>query len=588
MSRLILQRLALTITLSLGAGVMSGLLFFVLFTPEQRAFFGDSNAALWVTHLVTSILAGTIYAQLFARNQESYAEGLMSGIAYGVVVWVASIIIVPLLRGLAPGWTVEVAVQTLPLLITHIVLSSLLGLGCAFINRRFPLPPRIIEEKSPAENPTRVVVIGGGFAGVEVAQGLEKLFKERQRNDLEITVISKSNHLLFTPMLTEVVSGGVQGQHITPPLRTFFDDVTIIRGEPSHIDTNTRQIEVTIGSDDNRTITYDHLVLATGAVPNYFGNDNLEKYTIPFKSLPDAIYIRNHIISKLEQADSESDPERRKALLTFVVVGGGFAGVELIGGMNDFIRGSHWYYPNIPVDEIKLILIHAGETILPELSQDLGVYAQQKMEERGVTFRLKSRMSNATPEAAFVGDDVIPTYTTIWTAGNVPHPLGKEIGLPVNKRGAVIVNEQLQVQDHDNIWAVGDVALIPDLITGKNAPPTAQYATREGKVLAHNLYAAITSEKLKPFKHRSQGSLAVVGHQTAVAEVGGFKFSGLFAFLMWRAIYITKLPTFEKKVHVAIDWIIDLFFPRDITYVDPLAELAAAPQATQPTLQEVS
>jgi len=267
----------------------------------------------------------------------------------------------------------------------------------------------------------------------------------------------------------------------------------------------------------------------------------------------------------LERADAERDPQRRKALLTFVVTGGGFAGAELIGGLNDFVRGSLWYYPNIPPEDVSLILVHPGERILPELSPELAEYARERLEARGVTFRLQTRVTDAMPGAVMLSDgETIATETLIWTAGNRPHPLFRRLGLELDTHGAVKTDATLAVPGSPNVWAVGDCAAIPDHRTGQPAPPTAQHAQRQAAVLARNIHAVIRGGKIRRFSHRSLGSLAVLGYQTAIAEIYGLKFSGLLAWWLWRAIYLAKLPTLEKKIRVALDWTVDLFFPRDI------------------------
>jgi NADH dehydrogenase len=251
-------------------------------------------------------------------------------------------------------------------------------------------------------------------------------------------------------------------------------------------------------------------------------------------------------------------------MLTFVVAGGGFAGVELIGAINDFARGMLPYYPNIFLEELRLILVHSRDTILPELSPSLGKFAQEKLEERGVEFKLEMRVTGAKPGMVLLGDEVLPTETFVWTAGNKPNPVLETLGLPLTKRGQLEVNTELAVLNVSGLWAAGDCAQVPDLSTGKFAPPTAQHAVREGKVLGYNVAASIKGKPLKTFNFKTLGSLAALGHQLAVAEIMGYRFSGFLAWLMWRAIYLSKLPTLEKQVRVGLDWVLDIFFPPDI------------------------
>ncbi|MBZ0288069.1 MAG: FAD-dependent oxidoreductase, partial [Anaerolineae bacterium] len=332
--------------------------------------------------------------------------------------------------------------------------------------------------------------------------------------EVQITLVSNTNHLVFTPMLAEVTAGGVEAQHISPPLRAFFRHVRVIRGEPREIIITENRVTVSANEGTVTTLAYDHLVLALGAVPNFFGNTNLERYAFTFKSLADAIAIRNHVIDCLERADNETNPERRRTMLTFVVVGAGFAGSELIGGLNDFVRGSLWYYKHLQNNDVTLLLVHPGERILPELSEKLALYAEEKMAARGVMVRGGVRATNAGPGTVTIGDEVIFADTLIWTAGNLPNPLIRAIGCETDRRGAIITDEKLLVRGQSNIWAVGDCAAIPDVATGKNAPSSAQYALREAKTLGYNLHAVLNGREPKVFRHRSQGALAVVGHQT--------------------------------------------------------------------------
>jgi NADH dehydrogenase len=526
----------------------------------------DQSAIAWGVHALVSTGIGVLFALLFLTGERGqYAEQIMGGLTLGLLAWVTfTLNLWPVLAGRGAQWEAAQAGPTLPALVGYLLQGVLLG---ALSHRLVPaidIAPRL--EPAPSLTQRRIMVLGGGFAGVTTAQTLEKLFGDAP--DVEITLVSDTNHLLFTPMLSEVTAGGVEAQHITPPLRSFFHRARVIRGTPVDIDLNAQTITVESGASVRRAYAFEQLVLAMGAVPNFFGNKNLEEHSFTFKSLTDAIQIRNHIINVLERADTEPNPALRKALLTFVVVGGGFAGTELIGGLNDFIRGSLWYYPHIPHDEVSLVLIHPGERILPELSDSLGLYAQEKMEARGVSFRLKTRVTDAAPGQVMLGDETLAAETLIWTAGNVPHPFLSLVGVEKDKRGAVITDAMLTAKPNGagnaNLWAVGDCAAVPDLLTGKNCPPTAQHALREAKVVAHNIHAVMHGKPPKEFRFRSLGSFAVLGHLTAVAEIRGLRFSGMLAWLMWRGVYLVKLPTLEKRVRVLLDWIVDIFFPRDI------------------------
>jgi NADH dehydrogenase len=272
-----------------------------------------------------------------------------------------------------------------------------------------------------------------------------------------------------------------------------------------------------------------------------------------------------------ERADGETNPELRRRLLTFVVAGGGFAGVELAGALNDFGRGILADYPNLKPEDLNVVLVHSREHILPELSESLGRYAQEKMAARGVIFRLNARLKDFQPGVVLLSDGEIPAETLVWTAGTAPNPLLRVLPVERDKRGAVIVESTLAVKDHPGVWALGDCAAVTDSVTGKPCPPTAQFALREAPVLAKNIHAFWEGRPLRPFHFDSLGSLCVVGHQTACAELSipfarakSVRFSGLLAWAMWRGIYLAKLPGLERKIRVLMDWTVELFFPRDI------------------------
>ncbi len=281
-------------------------------------------------------------------------------------------------------------------------------------------------------------------------------------------------------------------------------------------------------------------------------------------------------------------------MLTFVIAGGGFSGAELGGALNDFARGMLADYPNLSADELRIILVHSRDRILPELSESLANYALERMRERGVTFELNARVSTARPGVVVIkrkepeGKDAakkaapveqeISTDTLVWTAGASPNPLLKELAIERDKRGAVVVENTLAAKGHDNLWALGDCAVVPDAKTGKPCPPTAQFALREARTLARNLHASIHGQPLTRFHFDSLGTLCVVGHHTACAEIKGYKFSGFFAWFLWRTLYLSTLPGLERKVRVVGDWTIELFFPRDIVQT---IDFDAHPEKTQ-------
>ena len=508
-------------------------------------------------------------AQIFAffdLRGGSAIDRAMTCAALGFSFWATiNVILLPLLAGQRPQWTAEGMRALFPALIGWLLFCFFLGIlsqAARELAKYFLGPESPARAPCPPEKMTQVVILGGGFAGVSTAEHLEKQF--RSDPTVSFTLISETNSWLFTPMLVEVATSGLEPTHITTPLRTSLKRTRVLRSRVTSIDLERRQVHL---KDEvpQTGIHYDHLILALGSVSNYLGNTAVAENALEFKTLADAMRIRNHVIDVFERADSEPDPGCRRALLTFVVAGGGFSGAELAGGLNDFARGIIADYPNLSTDDLRIILVHSRERILPELSQSLANYAMQRMRERGVIFKLNTRVTDARPGSISLSPaEEIPTETFVWTAGVTPNPILKELPIKHDSRGAVLVGRTLAIPDYGNVWALGDCASVSDTKTGKTCPPTAQVATREAVVLAHNIRACLLGRPVKPFCFKSLGSLCIVGYHTACAEIRGLKFSGLFAWLLWRGIYLSKLPGLERKVRVLTDWTLEIFFPRDI------------------------
>jgi NADH:ubiquinone reductase (H+-translocating) len=405
----------------------------------------------------------------------------------------------------------------------------------------------------------RVLILGGGFGGIYAA--LE--FERRREPDFDVTLVSQDNFFLFTPMLHEVAAGDLDLTHIVNPIRKMLRNVRFFEGEVLSVDMAKRQVTVSHGFDQHtHALDYDHLVLALGSITNFYDIPNLAETATQMKTLGDAVGLRNRLIEHLEEAATECAAKDRQRLLTFIVAGGGFAGVETIGSINDFFKAALPYYPTISGEMIKLVLVHPGEFVLPELGEELGRYASGKLANRGVEIRANTKITGVTPSAIELSDGTqIAAGTLVWTAGTCPPPLLHELDVPKERR-RLRVNETLEVEEHPNVWALGDCAMIPDQ-QGGFQPPTAQHASREGKVLAHNIVARSRGEKLIPFRFNTLGLLASIGWRTGVARIFGINFSGFLAWWLWRTIYLTKLPRTEKKVRVALDWTLDLFFSRD-------------------------
>ena len=568
------------------AGFAGGLVFWLTTlgmetTSVATGLLGLKLSGAWVLlHLLVATLAGGGLGAISTYQPLGYAAGISIGLLYGLFWWTAGpLTLEPLFYGDGPAWTIEEARMAFPSLFGHLLYGGLAGFGLyigVFVYNRVRPESPVTEGESVA--PTRVVILGGGFGGVNTAQALEKIFW--RDSSLEISLVSQSNYLLFTPMLAEVAGSALEPQHMCAPVRASLPRTRFYRSEVEEIDTDAKTVRIRgAPSVPAHTLPYDQLVLALGSVPNYFGLPGMEEYAFSLKTLKDATDLRNHVISQLEHADVNPDEEERRHQLTFVVAGGGFAGTELIAELFDLVHSVMRFYPNIRSEEMRFVLVHSRDRILPELGEELADYALRKLQMRGVEFVLNARVAGATPDSVYMNDgQEIPARTIVWTAGNQPNPALKTLPCERNRAGALLTESTLLVKGFENVWALGDCAVIPDPDReGQTYPPTAQHAIREGKALAKNIEATLRGKPLKPFRFRTIGLLVPLGHRTGAAEIRGLRFSGLLAWLMWRVIYLNLLPGFEKKMRVFLDWSIDLFFARDIV----LTAESKAPTLTQ-------
>ena len=413
----------------------------------------------------------------------------------------------------------------------------------------------------------RIVILGGGFGGVYAAMRLEKLLA--RENAVEVCLVSRDNFFLFTPMLHEIAASDLEITNIVNPLRKLLRQIEVIVGDVRQIDLPAKRVLISCDPHDYpQQIGYDHLVLALGSVTNFHNLPGSAEFALPMKSVSDAIRLRAQVLRHMEEANSQCNLSDRESLLTFVVAGGGFAGVETVAALNDFVREALPFYPSVREEMLRVILVHSGPVILPELGEALGRYTQKVLTGRGVDIRLNTRVKGVTEEnVSLVDGSSIPTHNLVWTAGTAPSPL--IFSLPCMKAGGrLLVDQSLRVPDWPDVWAVGDCAFVPDMRNpGKSHPPTAQHAMREGKIVAQNIVAALADRPLKSFSFRTIGLLASIGRRMGVARIFGFNFSGFFAWWMWRTIYLSKLPGLDKKIRVAFDWTLDLLFPKDVCAV---------------------
>jgi len=443
---------------------------------------------------------------------------------------------------------------------------------------------------------TRILILGGGFAGIEVLRQLQKAFQ----NDIgiDITLVSRDNFFLFTPMLPEISSGMIETRHIVTPLRVFCNRAKFYEADVESIDMDNKQVVIShrIGKQTNpiewrsHVLKYDYLVIALGSETNFFGMNEASKQAFTLKSLGDAIVLRNHVINMLEQADIEhEDLNLRTSLLTFVVIGGGFSGVEIVGELNDFVLDSikHFYH-NLEKAKIRRVLVNSGARILPEVTEELSEFALQKLRENGIEVILNTRVIDITSQGVKLNDGTnISTQTIVWAGGGKPPSLLSGLSCEHDKSGRLVTNDFLEVIGHtESVMALGDCASITDPNTGKSCPPTAQHAIRQGKIAAINLISTIKDQvnAKKKFDYKTKGVMTLIGKRNGVGILLGYKVQGFAAWWVWRSYYLLNLPTVEKKLRVMVDWFIDLFFKRDVTRLKtPMEETSVKLNTSEPS-----
>jgi len=418
----------------------------------------------------------------------------------------------------------------------------------------------------------RILILGGGFAGVECCLDLESYFKNTK--DVEITLVSEDNFLLFTPMLPQVASGTIETRHIVTAIRTLIDKTRFFEGKIKNIDPYGKTVTL-YGTAENRGVQlhYDFLVVALGSQTNFFGMKDVEENAYTMKTLNDAVVLRNRIIDMMEQAENETDPILRKSLLRFIMVGGGFAGVETAGEINDFVTDISKYYPSIRAEDIKITLVEATPEILTGFPRKLANFAKTKLIERGVEVLLNSGVRSFDGKQVYLENlekkndtqgKTILASTLIWTAGVTPIDLIKD-SLFKTEKGRIIVDEFLQVSGFPGVFAIGDCCKIDPKLNKKQFPPTAQIAEAEAKTAAKNLRSLLSNTGMEKFDYEWRGQSAIIGRRTGVASFFGINVVGFWAFVAWRNLYLSKMRSWEKRLRVWIDWNVGLFFSRDIS-----------------------
>ncbi len=444
--------------------------------------------------------------------------------------------------------------------------------------------------------PHRVLILGGGFAGVETGRYLEKL--ARRRDDIEVWLVNRENFSLFTPLLPEVCSGNLEARHCVTALRAQLRRPSswAVTADVQGIDLDAQQVVVMGGDGDPHRLNYDSLVIALGGETATFGIKGITEFAVGMKTLADAFALRNRIIEMLERAELENDPEQRKAQLTFVVGGAGFSGVETAGEVEDFVRRvRRRFYPKIRQDELEFHIVELKDRVLPEMPTDMGEYAARKLRQRSYEIHLGTPMKEVREDGVVVGDgSFIPSRTVIWTGGVQPSPVVRESGIETDKAGRAVVKPTMETS-RQGVWAIGDCALIPRTEEeGTYHAPTAQNAVREAKRLARNIVASVDgrTNEVRPFEYNVIGTLASIGHHTGVGVVFGIKVRGWLAWFMWRGYYWSRVPGIGGKARVALDWFANALFGSDpvqlkVDYpgaggMGPSGKRRATPRAVDP------
>jgi NADH dehydrogenase len=525
-------------------GIISGIVVFVVFAiPVSQVFLGPNTIE------ILSEINPQMSSQQIAQEMKKDFLNQMINSLFMHVVW-------------------GVTLGTISSLLTRKMGANYLCHTCniEFSNIKTYEHHQKYVHENPSAKMRKILILGGGYAGVGVLDKIQKKFEKDVNVSIEL--VSESNFFLHTPMLPEMATGTIEPRHIATPIRRFCKRARFHQAGVVDISLDSKQITLERMSDGTQSkLQYDCLVLALGGKTNFFGNANIEKYSFTIKSLDDAIEIRNHIISMLEDADQETDPAKQQKLMTFVIVGGGFSGVETVGEINDFVREScEKFYRNIPQDTLKIILVASGEKILPEIG-NLGEYAKHALQKAGVTIFTNTRLNDMSAMIAVLDNKKeIPTSTVIWAGGNTVDDVIMNLDTEHHKSGRIVVDSYLKLKNHHEVFALGDCAFAVDSRNGNPYPPTAQHAIRQAKTVAENIENMIQGTKIqKEFIYDAKGSMAKIGKNDGVALLLGHEFRGFVAWLIWKQYYLSTLPTNEKRIRVGLDWFVDMFFPRDIT-----------------------
>ncbi|WP_338897435.1 NAD(P)/FAD-dependent oxidoreductase [Streptomyces sp. TG1A-60] len=428
------------------------------------------------------------------------------------------------------------------------------------------------------KEPMRILIVGGGYVGLYTALRLQRQLKpELGRGDVEIVVVSPDPYMTYQPFLPEAAAGSISPRHVVVPLRRVLDRCKVVIGEATAINHAKRVATLdTLATEEgtgSEQLAYDELVLAPGSISRTLPVPGLADHGIGFKTVEEAIGLRNHVIEQMDIASSTRDPAIRDAALTFVFVGGGYAGVEALGELEDMARYTARYYHNVTPEDMKWILVEASDRILPEVGEEMGRYTVTELRRRNIDVRLHTRLESCADRVAVLSDGArFPTRTVVWTAGVKPHPVLAATDLPLNERGRLKCTAELSVEGVAHAWGAGDAAAVPDVTAepGKETAPNAQHAVRQARTLGDNIARSLRGQPLQTYAHKYAGSVASLGLHKGVAHVYGRKLKGYPAWFMHRVYHLSRVPTFNRKARVLAEWILSGLFKREIVSLGSL------------------
>jgi NADH dehydrogenase len=414
----------------------------------------------------------------------------------------------------------------------------------------------------------RVLILGGGYVGLYTALGLQRALS---RTPMEITLVNPENFMTYQPFLPEVASGLIEPRHVVLSLRQTLPRVRLLVGEARRIDTSARMARIRMMDGREEDLAYDVLVVGAGSRSRVLPIPGLKERAIGFKRVEEAVFLRNRVLSRLDLGAETDDPKERRAALTFVFIGAGYAGVEALAELEDLSRAAVASIPNLSREDLRWVLVEATGRILPEIDQRLARYAQRRLQKRGIEVLLDTRLESAEGGVMRLSNgDAFEAQTLVWTAGVTPEPLGAHSDLPLDERGRIRVDACLRVEGLDGVWAAGDAAAVPDAYAKGTSPPTAQHALRQARRLAANIVATSLGGEPQPFRYRNLGQLCSLGRYKGVAMVLGVKLKGFPAWFLHRSYHLLMMPTMGKKVRIAFDWTVGLFFPQDVVQLGSL------------------